>query len=182
MIVEVNNLRLYDDYGGFKRFSEHIFKCKVNLLIYLSKLFPDADFVFYNILGQYGLIEDVEELLKGIFQRFSIDFSGEKKEFDSSPINNTPKIKVDGKIQVLEDVETIGLLRVEKPENFVCNYTNCYYILENFATRDYGNNVISHIVEITPKNFIESNLISSLDEVGKKYFVLKLLRGEELCF
>jgi len=182
VIVEVNNLRLYDDYGGFKRFSEHIFKCKVNLLIYVSKLFPEADFVFYNVLGQYGLVENVEELLKGIFQSFNIDFTQEKKDFDSSPINNIPKVKVDGKIQVLEDVETIGLLHIDKPENLVCNYTNCYYILENFTTRDHGNNVISHVVDITPKNFVESNLVSSLNETGKRYFVLKLLRGEEICF
>lgn len=182
MIVEVNNLQLYDDYGGFKKFSEHIFKSKVNLLIYLSKLFPDADFVFYNILGEYGLIENVEELLKGIFKRFNIIFGEEKQDFDSSPINNVPKIRVDGKIQTLEDVETIGLLRTEKPENFVCNYTNCYYLIENFVIRDYGDNIISHIVDITPKNFVESNLTSSLDEVGKRYFVLKLLRGEEICF
>lgn len=182
MIVEINNLRLYDDCGGFQKFSEHIFKSKVNLLIYISKLFPSADFVFYNILGEYGLLEVTEELLKGIFQHFSIVLDTKELDFDSSPVNNIPKIKVDGEVQSLEDVETIGLFRVEKPENLVCNYTNCYYILENFSTRDYGNNVISHIVDVTPKNFVESNLVSSINEVGKKYFVLKLLRGEEICF
>ncbi|MCX7653494.1 MAG: hypothetical protein N2Z58_02295 [Fervidobacterium sp.] len=182
MIVEVNNLRLYDDYPGFGKFTDHIFKSKVNLLIYLSKSFPDAEFVFYNILGEYGLIEEIDDLLKGIFHRYSIVIEEEEKDFNSSPINNIPKIKVDGKIQTLEDVETIGLIHAERLENFVCNYTNCFYIIENFAAKTYRDNVITYTVDVTPKNFVESNIISSVDEPGKKYFLLKLLRGEEICF
>ncbi|MFN6992323.1 MAG: hypothetical protein ACK4MM_06340, partial [Fervidobacterium sp.] len=143
--------------------------------------FPNAKFLFYNVLGEYGLIEKVEEILKNIFQDFEIVYQESEKDFNSSPVNNIPQVAVDGKLILLENAETLGLLKVDSPSKLVCNYTNCYYVIENFVTREYEN-AITFNVDITPKNFIESHLTSSINDVGKKYFVLKLSRGEEICF
>lgn len=60
MTVEVNNLKLYDDFKDFSKFQNQIEQCKVNFLLRLSKSYQDAQFVFYNVLGQLALIEDIE--------------------------------------------------------------------------------------------------------------------------
>lgn len=181
MIIEVNNLKLYEHYDGFREFGDQILKTKINFLIYIAQLFPNAKFLFYNLLGEYGLIEKVEDLLKGIFQDFEIVYEEVEKNFNSSPVNNIPQILVDGKIKILETAETIGLLKVDKPDELVCNYTNCYFVIENFVSKDYEN-TITKVVDATPKNFIESHLVGSINDIGKRYFVLKLARGEEICF
>ncbi len=43
-------------------------------------------------------------------------------------------------------------------------------------------NVQSFAVEIDPKNFMESELVNGIEDVGARYLVLKLLRGEKVCF
>jgi hypothetical protein len=181
VIVEVSNLKLFEYHEGFEEFRETIFQCKMNLLLHLSKLYPDANFVFYNILGECGLIEDVEQILSGILKNFELIHEEVYTDFNSSPVNNIPQIKVDGTVQVLDSVETVGLYKLSTPEKLVCNYTTCFYVIENFTTERKGENVKTYVVDVMPQNFLESSLINNLSNVGEKYVILKLLRGEELC-
>ncbi len=182
MIVEVNNLALYEHYNGFEKFRDNIFRCKVNLLAHLSKTFTDAKFIFYNALGEYGLIEDLEEVLKGFFHEFEVIYERIDLDFNSSPVNNVPQIRVDGVVQRLDDAETIGLYRLSTVKNLNCGYTNCFYLIENFSTEDVGENTFSYVVDVKPRNFAEFSITGNLNTTGEKYVVLKLIRGEELCF
>ncbi|MEJ5257611.1 MAG: hypothetical protein WHS64_05110 [Fervidobacterium sp.] len=180
MLVEVNNLALYDVYNGFSKYNEQIFQCKVNLLVKLSKTYRDAHFVFYNIIGQYGLFEDVYKILEDLFDFFEIS-NDSVDEFNSSPINNFPKIRVDGNLVEINDCETIGLKKILKVENLKCEYSTCYYYLENPSEKDLDEKIFGIKIDILPKKFIESDLLNLLDSTGKRYLVLKLLRGEEIC-
>ncbi|KAF2961610.1 hypothetical protein [Fervidobacterium sp. 2310opik-2] len=182
MIVEVNNLALYEHYSGFEKFRDNIFRCKVNLLAHLSKTFTDAKFVFYNALGEFGLIEDLEEVLEGFFHEFEVIYKEIDLDFNSSPVNNVPQIRMDGVVKKLDEAETIGLYRLPMASNLKCDYTNCFYLIENFLTEDMGENTLSYVVDVKPRNFAESNITSNLNTIAEKYVVLKLIRGEELCF
>ncbi|AMW32741.1 hypothetical protein SAMN04488510_10260 [Fervidobacterium changbaicum] len=181
MVVEVNNISLFEYYEGFSDFQEQIFQCKLNFLVQLSKMYAGSKFVFYNALGRFGVLEEVYKILGNIFEDFELDFGKEPVEFDSSPVNNLPHIRVDGKVAVVDNVETIGLVNVEDEKNLKCEYTKCFYLLENLTERDLEDKFKALKVEIMPRNFFESEITSSLRTTNQRYFVLKLIRGEEIC-
>jgi len=181
-VVEVNNLRLYDDFKDFSEFQNQIEQCKINFLLRISKLYKDVKLVFYNVIGEFALIEEVEKLLGSIFKNYEIIYEPTELDFNSSPINNVPIIRVNGETVTLEDVETIGLKRINDVRELTCEYTKCFYVLEVLTNQDLDENIRAFTTEIDPKNFIESELVSRIDNVGEKYLVLKLIRGEEPCF
>jgi len=180
--VEVNNLKLYDDFKDFSKFQNQIEQCKVNFLLRLSKSYQDAQFVFYNVLGQLALIEDIEKLLGSIFRNYEIIYEPVDLDFNSSPIDNKPFIRVDRELVAVEGTETIGLKRASDLRQLLCEHTKCFYVLEVPTNRKMDENVQSFAVEIDPRNFMESELVNGIEDVGARYLVLKLLRGEKVCF
>lgn len=182
MTVEVNNLRLYDDFKDFSKFQNQIEQCKVNFLLKLSKLYQDAQFVFYNILGELALIENVEKLLGSIFKNYEISYEPAEVDFNSSPIDNKPIIQIDKALVTVEGAETIGLRHTSDLHKLSCDYTKCFYVLETPTNEKVDENIQALFVEIDPKNFMESELISGIEDVGARYLTLKLLRGEKVCF
>jgi len=181
VIVEVNNIALFDYYEGFSHFQEQIFQCKMNLLFQLSKAYPGAKFVFYNALGRFGLVEELYKLFENIFEEFEIVFDKEVTEFDSSPVNNVPCIRVDRIVMKLEDADTIGLKFVNDDNDLKCEYNRCFYILENLTEKEHSERVLAIKVDVSPKNFFESGFVNSLNSTNQRYLVLKLIRGEDVC-
>jgi len=181
VIVEVNNVSLFDYYEGFSQFQEQIFQCKMNFLFQLARLYPSAKFVFYNALGKFGVVEELYKLLENIFNDFEIVFDKDVKDFDSSPINNVPQVRVDGVILRLEDVDTIGLKKITSENSLKCEYDRCFYLLENLTEKELEERVAAIKVEISTRSFFESEFVNSLKSANQRYLVLKLIRGEEIC-
>jgi len=181
VVVEVNNISLFEYYEGFSEFQEQIFQCKLKFLVLLAKMYPNSKFVFYNALGRFGLLEEVYKILENIFENFDIDLENKLLNFNSSPINNLPHVRIDGKVTAVDSVETIGLVKVESENALKCDYTTCLYLLENLTEKDLEDKFRGFKVEILPKSFFESELVNSLKTTNQRYIVLKLIRGEEIC-
>lgn len=182
MLVEVNNVRLLDDYDGFTFFREQIERAKISFLMLLSNLFPDAHFVFYNIHGDLATYDYVQDTLSGIFKSFEIAVPGEEPKFNSSPINNVPVVLVDGQTRVIEEAETIGLVRTDGTLLQRCQFRRCFTVIESPVPNRGVENLYGLFVDLTPRNSQEHVAIRSLTRDEERYVVLKILRGEDVCF
>ncbi|ODN30671.1 hypothetical protein [Fervidobacterium thailandense] len=188
MIVEVNNIRLMDDHEGFSNFREQIERAKVGFLMLLSNLFPDAHFVFYNVFGDLATSDYVRDTLNGIFKSFEIQVPKGEPSFNSSPVNNVPVVLVDGQPRIVEEAETVGLVRTDAPTLYRCPYKRCFILVEApISDRSQGSSFESGglhalFVDLTPRNALEHVAIKSLTRDEEKYVVLKILRGEDVCF
>lgn len=117
-----------------------------------------------------------------IFRNYEIIYEPVDLDFNSSPIDNKPFIRVDRELVAVEGTETIGLKRASDLRQLLCEHTKCFYVLEVPTNKKMDDNVQSFVVEIDPRNFMESELVNGIEDVGAKYLVLKLLRGEKVCF
>lgn len=182
MTVEVSNLRLRDDYAPFNKFYDEVERCKLSLLVRLSTRFPDAKFVFYELLGPYCELEDVEKLLSGLFRKFEI--AGHVDDsFNSNPINNRPAVRVDGEIVFIDDAETLGLVIVDRSvEPPTCAYDECFYAFTTPVERELNSDEFAITFAATVENLLESKLVRELRTGEERFVLLKTLRGESLCF
>ncbi len=179
MVVEVSNLRLFDYYKGFSKFSEQIVQTKLSFLLKLKEKFPKASFIFYDVVGNFGTIDKVLKILESYFEDFEIN--KEPEQFNSSPVNNVPVVRVDGSLITLEDVKTIGLIEVDSEFEKKCDYGECFYILKDMKEDKLSTNEVALKVELTPKDTLESNILFKLESNIEKFLALKLLRGEDVC-
>uniref|UniRef100_A0A7C4GIA1 Uncharacterized protein n=1 Tax=Fervidobacterium thailandense TaxID=1008305 RepID=A0A7C4GIA1_9BACT len=182
MVVEVNNVRLLDDYEGFSYYREQLERAKVGFLLLLSNLFPDAHFVFYNIYGDFAMHDYVQNTLSGIFKSFEVSVAGEDVTFNSSPINNIPVVLIDGRPRVVEEAETIGLIRTDSVSSQRCAYKRCFTVVESPLLDRGMEGVYGLFVELIPKTPMEHVALKSLARDEERYVVLKILRGEDVCF
>ena len=186
MEVVVGNLKLYQTEKGFAEVHNLIHDAKISVLGDVSKRYPDADFLFYEIYGDLALLHETDNLLSTFFKRFHI-MEG-KSPVNSSPVNNTPQILVDKKditvttpslnlitindSEAIPDVEGDTILKI----NYPVTEDVFHHLREKYT-------VIADVVDYVPENLLEKQLsdrISKWDTLSK-ILLIKVLRGDAIC-
>ncbi|QTA38261.1 hypothetical protein JYK00_01600 [Thermosipho ferrireducens] len=186
MEVIVGNLELFSIPSGIANLWNIIYQAKIELLSAISQEYPDSHFKFFNIFGEYGLEDKVYEVLSLHFKSFEI-INGEDLELNSSPINNIPKILVDGEERIV-DVPTVGIHYIDGIEKIPSREHDTEILVINAIinqksyeelSKDYI--VVSLVEKFETKNLFEDTLLKNIDDDILKFLVLKVLRGENIC-
>ncbi|ABR30347.1 hypothetical protein SU69_02470 [Thermosipho melanesiensis] len=183
MEIKVANLELFSIPFRVSIFWNIIYHLKLSVLDILSKQYPDAHFSFYNVLGEYGTYDKVEEILSVYFKNF--DIYPEKLDFNSSPINNVPVIEKDGTRQNV-DCETLGIYYLDNLNKIPkMEYTKNILVIKEFTDKKKLENldytIISQTKELDFKNLFEKNIIENVNDDTTKAVLLDLLRGGKVC-
>lgn len=186
MEIKVSNLELFSIPFGISVLWNLIFQAKINLLDKLSKQYENAHFVFSNILGDFGVYDKVNEILSAYFKNYSI--TEEEFDFNSSPINNIPIIQIDNEKQKFE-TETIGIFYPSDLSNLPeKKYSKNIIVLKQVVDQqtyeklaeDYI--VIGDFEKLEYKNLLERKVTDLTQDDTTKSFLLKVLRGDKVCW
>ena len=179
MEVIIGNLQLYHIEKGFAEVHNLIHDANISVLGEVSKRYPDAHFVL-------ALLHETDNLLATFFKNFEI-MDG-KSPVNSSPVNNTPQIRVDKKDTTLSS-PTLNLITINDSEaipevggdtilkiNFPVTEDVFHQLKEKYT-------VIADVVDYVPENLLEKQLS---DRIGKwdtlsKILLIKVLRGDAIC-
>ena len=186
MEVIVGNLQLYHMEKGFAEVHNMIHDAKISVLGDVSKRYPDAHFLFYEIYGDLALIHETSNLLSTFFKSFQI-MEG-KSPVNSSPVNNTPQILVDKK-EVKMAIPALNLITISDSEA-IPDVDGDTILKINFpVTEDVfhqlreKHTVIADVADYVPENLLEKQLsdrISKWDTLSK-ILLIKVLRGDAIC-
>ncbi len=186
MDVIVGNLKLYNIPTGFTKFYKHIHDVNISVLGEISKRYPDAHIMLYDIYGEWALIHETDNLLSTFFNSFEV-FDG-KSPVNSSPINNQPHILVDNK-EIKVNISPLNIIEVDYLEE-IPQYENETILKINFPITNEKYHqlkdqflVIADIEDCVPENLLEKQLSDKLNEMDtlSQILLLKVLRGENIC-
>lgn len=186
MEVIVGNLQLYHIETGFAEVHKQIHDANISVLAEVSKLYPDAHVIFYEVYGDLALVHETGNLLSTFFKSFEI-MDG-KSPVNSSPINNKPKIRVD-KREISLAVPILNLIAADDLDSIPDTYGDTILKINYPITREVFHqltekfSVIADVIDSVPENLLEKQLydrINKLDTLSK-ILLIKVLRGEAIC-
>lgn len=186
MEVIVGKLNLGDIQTGFTEYYKHIHDAKISILGEISKRYPNAQVKLYEIYSKWALIHETDNLLSTFFKNFEI--IGGESPVNSSPINNTPKILVDGN-PVSLNIPMIHLKETNHVEELSENSGKTILKINYPITRNVYHKLkdsflmVADIEDILPENLLEKQLCDNLNELDtlSRILLIKVLRGENIC-
>lgn len=186
MEVIVGKLNLGDIQTGFTQYYKYIHDVKISILGEISKKYPNAHIKLYEIYSKYALIHETDNLLSTFFKDFEV--VGGESPVNSSPINNTPQILVDGTPVALNShginlVETNHVEKLPEKNGKTILKINYPITREVFHKLKDKFLIIADIEDILPENLLEKQLTDNLNELDtlSQILLIKVLRGENIC-
>ncbi|HIH98652.1 MAG TPA: hypothetical protein HA346_06630 [Thermoplasmata archaeon] len=186
MDIIIGKLKLFEVPQGFVQFRKQIHDAKLGVLYNVSKRYPDADFSFYEVYGKWSLLDETNKLLSSFFDDF--DIVEGQSPINSSPIDNHPKIIVDGNPVDLE----YGELRLitadtfdelEQPRPNTVTALNFPITEDAYLKLKETHMLITDIEEVIPESLLGKELLGNIDKEDMLSQVLlsRLLRGKSIC-